>query len=247
MHVTVDHRALFKAHLLCIFSLVLIYAALNAFSLASGHRNLLGLLALFNLDGEHNAPALFSFVALLFAAVIAWSTGTIQQNRGIPFGRHWHALAGLLFYLAADEACEIHENISIVLRTHYELFGRWQHSWVLAYAMALAVLGTLFIPFLRRLPRDTCWEMIGAGGLFVAGGMGIEFLWGLLDETLSSIPVAADLFEVAVEESAEMLGVALLIRAVLKYATRIQHAPLLGTATPVDAHPVTPDDALGDV
>ena len=233
MQVALDDKRIFKAHVLCIFALVGIYAALNAVAIASGHNYIFGLRDLFDLDGEHNVPALFSSVAILGAAALMWSTGSLYRTRGMPLGRYWQALALVLVFLAADESFSIHEELGIMLRSRYGLFGRWQHSWVFAYAILVGVVGLAFARFLLRLPRDTRNAMIGAGCVFVAGAMGLEFAVGVLEDILPRFPTGADQLEVAIEESAEMLGVALLIRAVLKHATRVQRDALPAPANPL--------------
>ena len=216
-----DAGRIFRRHLGVIAMLLALYVVSSAASLATGRDNLFGIVPMFNLDAEFNAPALFSAAALAFAATLAWTTGTLRQDGDPRQGRRWRFLGAVIAFLALDEALQLHEKIGI--RFDLLHMAGQNYSWLVPYGIAVGIFATVFLSFLLRLPPRTRNGLIGAGTVFVGGAAGMEFVGGQVADALghASIGYRATIL---VEEAAEMLGVALLIRTVLEYATRLQHA-----------------------
>jgi hypothetical protein len=232
-----DAQRVFRAHLGIIGALAILYVGSTAGSLLTGRDTLLGLVPLFNFDAEFNAPALFSAAALGFAGALAWLTGRLHLEQDRLSGRAWQALGVLLGFLALDEALSLHEKIGIQLDVIH-MAGQ-NYSWLAPYvALAIIVAGT-FIPFLVRLPPPTRNGLVAAGCIFVGGAAGMEFVGGQTASQFGQASVAYRL-TILVEETAEMLGIALFIRTVVDHATRIQHAAqhdLLGDALRAPGEP----------
>jgi hypothetical protein len=227
MQITVDADRLFRRHVMAIAALVGLYVALNLASVALQLPRMLGLLAVFDLNGEHNVPALFSCFALICAAAVGHTTGQLDTARGAPNVLPWHAMTMLLLFLAADEAFMVHEQVGRALRIGYGLRGGWHYSWVFAYLLPVLVLGTMAVPFVRRLPAKTRASFMIAGAVYLAGAAGMETVGGFLAGDLNADGEAAPrgldyLLSVALEEALEMLGVALLIRGMLRHGALVQ-------------------------
>ena len=74
----------------------------------------------------------------------------------------------------------------------------------------------LFVPRNRQLPARTRWRIVLAGGVFLAGGVGVERATDWYQDHDQLNTLAYNLWN-AVEEGLEMVGVVLFIRALLDY------------------------------
>ena len=78
--------------------------------------------------------------------------------------------------------------------------------------------------FLRRLPADTRRRFLVAGFIYVSGSLGLEMLGGNYEFVQGKRDLAFGLLGVA-EETCEMLGTILFLRALLLYLSRrISHS-----------------------
>lgn len=214
-----DAGRIYAAHLGAIAALAALYVLTTAASLATGRDNLLGSVPMFNLDAEFNAPALFSAAALAFAAALAWVTGSLGGPAARAAGRPWRALGGVLAFLSLDEALHLHEKLGIQLDLLH-MAGQ-NYSWLVPYALAAASSAAVFLRFLLALPAPTRRALIVAGAVFVGGAAGMEFVGGRVADAYGQVSIAYRA-TILVEELAEMLGIALFIRATLEYGTRLQ-------------------------
>ena len=184
--------------------------------------NVLGLARLFDVDGEDNVPAIFSFGLLLFAAVLL-SLITLQQPRGArPRRALWGGLAAVFFYLATDEGFELHERVS---RSAARVLGAHElsyYAWIAPYALGALVFGVAYARFLGQLPRPIRIRFLAAGTVYVSGALGAELVGAAYVHHFHTEHALGYDIETAIEESLEMAGVILFIYALAKYtcATR---------------------------
>lgn len=187
------------------------------FELGRDHQ--LGLLRMFNLNEEGNAPAWFSGTALLASAFLlaaAWRTARMANE---AYARHWGALALIFIFLAIDEAASVHELLIEPVRALLGTSGALYFAWVIPYGLAVLAVAIAYSRFMLALPRRTALLFLGAALLFVGGALGLEMLapyrfdW---TEPLS-MPVFVNLL---FEETFEMLGSAMFIYALLDYLGR---------------------------
>lgn len=173
---------------------------------------------LFYLDNENALPAYFSALQLLGASVLLAIIAQEHRRQRAPYVLHWWLLALGFCYLSVDESCAIHEHFrSLALeKAMHATGGYFYYPWVVCGVFACALVGTLFIPFLVRLEALTRWRFIIAGSLFLSGTLGVEMLGGKY-ASVHGTENPGYVMWVTVEETLEMVGVALFIRALLLY------------------------------
>lgn len=172
---------------------------------------------LFYVDIEQSVPTLYSSVMLLISALLFGVITYAHRRGGHPFVRHWGALSLVFSLLALDEFASLHEQTVEPLRAVLDIEGGplW-FAWVVPAAVAVALFGIAFARFLGHLPRATRRPLSAAAILFVGGAIGVE----LVGASYSAVHGQLDFTWVlitTVEESLEMLGIAVLVYALLAY------------------------------
>jgi len=208
------------AQLVMIAGLVLAYAIAKSMHVLGGHDQLLGLNFLFDLDEERNLPSTYSAVAILAAACLLVLTGGLYRMQAIRGAWSWFFLASVFLFLAVDESFSLHEKLALPIRDLLQNDRPGHLNWVLGGFTFLAVVAAFSLRFVFRLDRRPRWLMLGAGFLFVSGALGVEMLGGLrLQERVGSLanPDPIYFLAVAIEESLEMLGIALFNYALLDH------------------------------
>ena len=200
---------LLVAHVLCMISIF-----------ALGHDHVFGLVPLFNMDGEGNVPAWFSAGLLLFSAQLLLVTALAERRVGKPWVE-WLGLSLIFAFLSIDELAVIHERIGWFVGDLVGAEGLLrEYGWIGVYLPLGALLGVVYLRFLNRLPPRVRKGMLVAALFYVGGAAGIEVIGS---------PFWADtvmergwpyLALVGLEETLEMVGVVLFIRAILLYGAR---------------------------
>ena len=197
-----------------------------------------GTAAFFDLALERNLPTYFSTLALVVTGCVAIAIArkTSETGRGGAIG--WVFVAACLFFMAADEALAIHDGFSPALRAQWTTSGVLYHAWVLVYGALAVLVALLCLPLVRSLSRATFLRLAFAAVVFIGSAIGFELLqssflsqavggdanapvnWGEVElNPLNAVSVIA-------EESGEMLGVALALRAlILHYCTELGSRP----------------------
>ena len=125
-------------------------------------------------------------------------------------------LALALLFVTVDEVTTIHEGLDQVL---FEMTGGdafLTFLWVLPYGIGALVLGMMYIPFLRRLPRDVGSRIFLGGVLFVAGAVGLEIVGSEVFDRYGFGSTAFYLVA-GVEEGLELTGSALAVLGMLRH------------------------------
>jgi hypothetical protein len=182
----------------------------------------------FNLDNEGNLPTYYQSAKLLLISIGTLSY-IILINRhklklNIQLKLFWIALFLFGIYLSIDEAFQIHEDISLVLKTidttlpsEYEnlftLNGYNSANWLIFYIPVLIIGLLLFLTILKSLFTKfgrKVYLLIAAAILYITVFV-VEYL-GMNSEIL------ADHFNtlIAIEELCEMIGTSLILLFVLK-------------------------------
>lgn len=212
--------------LLVLIALIVLLIAGNAISLlvqplleAGDRGGLLELAYRFDFDRENTVPAWLSSLGLLAAGVLllftAHATGQRRQSGALAW-----ALLGLAFaYLALDESIFLHELLISPVRRVLHAGGAFYFAWVIPAFAVVAVFGLRYVPFLLRLPRRTRWLFVASAVLYVGGALGMELIGGALAEQ-DGLKSARYLSVMTLEESLEMLGVALFIFSLLDHLRR---------------------------
>ena len=205
-----------------LFAMMAIFAAISV-TLAvwlsfgpDGHTPAIFLRRIFDLDTERNVPTLAQ-VSLLLASAGLLALAALRGRAaadGTVAG--WWILAVGFVLLAVDEGWSFHEQL--VGPSHRALghsVPRFlAYSWVVpGFAGVVIVLGIL-LRFLMRLPRALALRLVGAGVVFLGGCIGMEMVGTAYVLRPGHSPTVYCLIATA-EESLEMCGVILLIRAML--------------------------------
>ena len=207
---------------LFLIGLILFFFAAHLFfawiNVAFGHDYIFGLVPLFRLDSEQSFSTWYSTLALAFSALLLFAIYRDKSVRFDRFSRHWLGLACIFAFLSADEACSIHEKISVFMRLHVSTFGLVSGQWTAVYAVLLIILAFVYLPFLRHLwPRPAAMFVV-AGAVFVTGAVGLELV-GAYYYTTAQLDSKDFLYSViaGTEDLFEMLGILLWMRSLLAY------------------------------
>jgi MFS family permease len=172
---------------------------------------------LFNLDEEHNVPALFSFLQLLFAGMLLWIISYMVAKAGQRDAGYWKLMAFLFFYIAIDELESIHERFGAVLHSLLHTSGIFYFAWIIAAILILAVLGLVLLGFLQRLPADTRKRFLVAGIVYITGAVGGDLVGGAYISAHGNGLGWPYVLEYHVEETMEMLAIAYFIYSILRH------------------------------
>lgn len=211
----------------------LVLASCAAYYIGRGRGDLVRLLSL---DGEMNVPAWYATITLLACSVLLWVIAAVRRAINDPWWRHWRGLGFVFVYVSLDEAISIHERLIEPLQAWLGLGGLLYWPWVIAGAVAVAVLGAVYLKFLLALPRETGRWFATAAALFVGGALGVEMIAASWVEGHGQRNIPYILMFTA-EETLEMLGVAVFIYALLRYLEREVGRVQLAFAPTVKAPP----------
>ena len=181
-----------------------------------GYDHIRGLVPLFNLELEANAPTWFSSSLLLVAAALFAVIAVGKRNRGDRYVRHWLVLAIVFVLLSLDEAGKIHELSISVFRGAFQTGGLLYYAWIIPAGIFVLIMAVAYLRFFLDLPGKIRNVVLLAALLYVGGAMGLEMVEGLLNEQGRYMdPTYTAL--VTIEETLEMSGVAVLIYGLLSY------------------------------
>lgn len=181
-----------------------------------GHDYQLGLFWLFDLNMEGNLPAWYASTALALAATLLGLIGARKRDQGATHANHWLVLSIIFFYLSLDEAISIHEKAGSVLAP-LQLTGVFYYNWVVLGIGFVGIVGISYLRFLKALPPTHRWRFVVAGLTYVTGALGIEMIesrWAFIFHGPGNLTYA---MLVWIEETLEMVGVAVFIYALCVY------------------------------
>lgn len=209
-----------------IFSMLLIVACLLvAASVAGqimkyifGHPTVHGLVYLFNINQEQNIPTLFSVILLMICSILLSLAFYLDHKQAAGLKMYWGTLAAGFIYLAVDEFAELHEKFGLSVRPFMGeyLHGFLYYSWVVPALAIVLFISIFYSSFLFKLPKVTRINFIIAAIIYVTGLVGLEMLGGNYHEINGSENITYNLIS-TLEESLEMMGLILFIRALLDY------------------------------
>lgn len=199
--------------------LALAYVLVRVARHGFGHDRLLGLASLFELNAERNVPAWFASVLLCLPALLLATIGWAERRRRAPYAWHWLILAVVFAGLSLDEAAGLHELSIGPLRAGLETSGVLHFAWVIPGAAFVALMGIVFLGFIRALPAPSRRGTLVAALLYVGGALGLELVGSALSAAGQEEGV---LYSVAVlfEETLEMSGVVVFVRVLIAHLAR---------------------------
>lgn len=165
---------------------------------------------LFSLDREYSIPATVSVLGLASCAAVLALLAAARHFGGYGYGLYWLVLALGFAYLAIDEGSGLHEVFTALMNgfsvtQEYAFLNR---AWVLVGGTAALVVGVLYVPFLRHLPRRYAVGMFVAGAMYVMGAVVLEMLGADAVADEASIRYR---FLMIAEEALEMSGVGIFL------------------------------------
>lgn len=174
------------------------------------------LIRIFELGAEDNIPTHFSVVLILLSAMLLSFIFFTEKGKSDHPNVYWLILAGGFFFMAGDEAYQVHEKLINPVQNFLpgESFGFFYFAWVIPYSILVITLGIVFYNFLRRLPSKTRNSFLLAGILYLGGAIGVELIGGAYFELHGSDNFTYNMIQ-TVEESLEIAGLIVFIRALI--------------------------------
>lgn len=200
------------------FFLVLASVAGQLTVYLTGHEQVYGLVRLFNVDTELNLPAFFSTFILVFAALLLAVITVLEKKRMTAHISHWAVLTFGFLLMAVDEAVSLHEMLVEPTRKLLgdDNLGAFYFAWVIPGIVIVLVLALYFLKFLLHLPAKTRFTFLLAAIIYLGGAISFELIGGRYAELHGSHNLTYNMFA-TIEESLEMAGVIIFIRALLIY------------------------------
>ena len=177
-----------------------------------GHYRTMNIL---DFDHEANIPTLYSTFLLFICSTLLFLISKTRKSSGSPYVL-WKILGFIFLFLAVDEITMLHERIHAPLQRVFGSSGIMFFAWLIPYALAVIVLGVLYLRFLMSLPKKTALLFILSGGIFVLGAIGFEMLGGL-ESKAHGFDTLRYYILYNFEEVFEMLGVTIFIYSLLSY------------------------------
>jgi len=176
----------------------------------------LGLGPRFNLNREYNIPSFFSAILLLISGVLFGIIAIVKSDRNDRFKVYWSLLSFIFLFLAVDESTSIHEMFSDPLRELLDMGGIFYYAWILIAIPLIILFVVGYWRFFKHLPRETIINIGLAFLIFISGAIVLEMLGGWYENQFGDRDLMYDVI-VTIEESLEMTGSILLIRALLTF------------------------------
>jgi len=199
------------------FLLLLINVAYQLIAYVIGKPGVYGL-RFFYFDAEDNLPSAYSTLLILISALLLTIITLAKRNQTGAMVFHWAVLSAGFLLMAMDEELSLHEELIHPIRALLgsDNYGVFYYAWVLPAIVLVIVLGLFFLKFLMRLPAKTRLQFVVAATLFLGGSIGVELIGGRFDELYGNENLTYSLIATC-EESLEMAGVIVFIRALLVY------------------------------
>lgn len=183
-----------------------------------GHDNVMGLVPLFYVDNEENIPNFFSMSLLLFAALLLAVIARLNRQRRTPWVWNWSILSFGFCLMAYDEAFQLHETLTrpveaLLGNGH---LGMFHFAWVVPGIALVVVLGLSYLKFLWHLPADSRIAFLVAAAIYLGGAIGFEMIGGSYADTHGIQNMTYSMLA-TIEETLEMVGAIVFIRALLIY------------------------------
>jgi len=202
-----------------------ITVALSSFSLLgtcikffTGHDSVFGFIPQFNLDTEGNIPTYFAALLLLFAGGLLSFIAYHKKVNQDVYARQWAVLSYIFLYMSVDEAVEIHGMIMSPLNNLYMFGGVFHFSWVVVGLILLAVAAVYFIRFYFSFSPRYKRSFLVAAFVYISGLIGLELIGGAYAHSFGEDNITYEMIT-NLEETFEMAGIVLFIRALLHYIT----------------------------
>lgn len=181
-----------------------------------GHDTVLGLVNVFQLDGEHNLPTWFSSSMLFVCGILLGMVAFTKRVEGARYAAHWSGLSIIFLFMSLDEAIMIHEKWYKPLEALLGSGDFFYQGWIIPAVLFVFAFALTYLRFLAHLPTRTRRVFIVAGFLYVVGALGMEIVSGGYMVRHGRENMTYQMLASA-EEILEMLGVVVFVYALLSY------------------------------
>jgi hypothetical protein len=207
------------AHMLAIFTALLVIIHL-AFSVNDSYiewafRGSGFLHMIFDLEGEMTLPRWYASSLLLLCSFTLTGVAAFKSQTGDRYRYHWAGLAVIFLGMSIEESVDTHGAVSREMTTIFDTGIVLTHPWVVPAAALTFIVGMLYIRFLRDLESRFRRLFVLAGGLYIGGALGLEFIEAAYDSVFGDDFVY--ILMVTIEEALEMAGAIVLLYAALTY------------------------------
>ncbi len=177
-------------------------------------------LSIFDLDFEQSFGTWFSSILLLGVGIgLLWIASVAGSHV-----RQWRWLGIIVILLSCDDVAGLHDRLWVIRnwaeRAGVELGTVFHFAWTIPALAGLVVMTALFAPFLFQLERAHRNRMIAAAACYFGGAVGMEMAGGSVAK-VHGLEAPTYLAIVVIEETMEMIGAALGLRAVLTVAAEL--------------------------
>ena len=191
------------------------------------HSTVFGLVPFFDLGNEKNLPTFFQTSILIFTGVLLLLCSGIIQKQRDPSRGYWIALAFGFFYMGIDEWFMLHEKTNQFIRDtiKFKFMDSIHFPWIVLGLVLVALVTLFFFRFLLRLDKKMRKMLILAAVLYVAGAIGLEIIGGIYLDWAGTDDLLYAMLT-AVEETLEMVGVIIMVKALMSYLAE-KHTAIL--------------------
>ena len=173
----------------------------------------------FGLDEELSFPTWVNSMLAFIGFVFSFLVFKYQKTKNSKF--IWGLISLGCLLISIDEVMALHELIlqSIHILANFGESQTWlSNAWLLVLPVILAVVGIFLKLAYKNLPRETFVNLSIGITVYLTGALVVEYI---------SIPILKtslmyNLVAVVLEESLELIGVWLVIRAVLSHISRYE-------------------------
>lgn len=174
------------------------------------HGRLYGVIPLIDFNTEQNIPTLFSTILFIFSSISFLLLWYVQRDKEAK-SWIWLLFTVVFLFLACDEFCEIHENLSEPFHLLLGTKGLFYYAWVIPYGLAAFVILLFAFPLWVKMPAKIKIYIALAAFLFLMGAIGMEMIGAQRYEMLGDQLDLGCGILATIEESLEMFGLVLLI------------------------------------
>lgn len=197
------------------------------------------LIEFLSLSWEQNLPTWVSSLTLFSCAVLLMLNALKAQAGQSGYTAHWWCMAGIFAYISLDEFTTLHEN----LNQWFDFGGGvLYYSWVVPAGIIVAIIGVMYLGFLRHLPWIARRRFVTAGALYVGGALGVELILGYWTHHNGIHNATYALIDL-VEESMEIAGAMFFLYSLLDHlggyggSLQLVFADLVPEESPAPATP----------
>jgi len=197
----------------------------------------------FDMDQEGTVPTAWNSLLLAIAAGILVLAAMLRPVGAHPGRRSMYVAAGVVSYLAIDEAAELHELATVPADALLDRFDvQWlTYTWLLFGGIVAIALATVAIRWGRALPSVVRRRAGLALVAYLAGALVTEAINGWVYERRDGSQLRQYVYMsgVAVEETLEMIGCVIAISAfsLLLVLQRSNGTDMIRSATESEPRP----------